>query len=441
MKKKRFLSLIGIVVIFSLLTSCTPGTASPGELGTNKLRLSDFVGVWTEEENQVYYRFTPNSLYYRYNELGEVVEKGEVAFNGETFVLTDGEGRVSRLKAKNRDGFVDADQKKFTRTDSPSSLISSQEYQQFFNLWYEDGNLEGNVLIIAQPDVWLLQTPTEKVLAKGSFFAYADEEEYLYLYEMETGDYYARLRLSEDGLTFEKTVEDRHLTTRFSTEENAIVRYLYFKDKGISCNYYTGSGSRLLRNGGAVYNDSHDYKKMPVNCRIDLKDDHINEQGLRELDIVLTYEFDRDNLPTLSGNRIYNSVHFTQCDYYTGEIFSMDNSSGNEYVSCSWITEHDAIEYKVECDFSSRWEYPQYQDVFVRWSGTYHLTMPADYDGFVICLRPVYNSYSAQIASPIQPQEGTLLLEELGEDVEKSIICRIEAFDLPDTIKLLNTAE
>ena len=50
------------------------------------------------------------------------------------------------------------------------------------------------------------------------------------------------------------------------------------------------------------------------------------------------------------------------------------------------------------------------------------------YDGFVICLRPVFNSYSAQVSASIQPQEGTLMMEDIGDDVSKSIFCRIEKY-------------
>ncbi len=425
MKKIISLALCQIFLLLCLC-SCLNSGSTPVDPVANRLRLSNFVGVWTNESESRYYRFTTNNLWYCYNVSGEVERNGELDFDGQTFTLTDQKGETVLLTAQDEVQFFDENNEAFRRTDSPSSLMSSEQYGFYFDRWFEEGNLEGNVLSIAEPDVWVLKNSQEKTIAEGRFYAYAGEEENLYLYDGKTGSFFARLLYSEDGLVAEKQQDNRVEKTIYRTEENSTVRHFYFKEKEIDCDYFVGDGTRLLRNGGAVYNDAHDYKKMPVSCQIDITEDKIDQDGQRQLNVVVIYEFKRKDLPAISGSRIYNSVRFSQYDYYTGELFYLDDSTGNENLTSQWETEHDGQSYTIQCDFSSKWDYSSQEEVFVRWQGTYQLTMPRDYDGFVICLRPVFNSYSAQITSSVPPQEGTLLMEDLGEDVSRSIFCRIE---------------
>jgi hypothetical protein len=233
------------------------------------------------------------------------------------------------------------------------------------------------------------------------------------------------LSVHEKGVLLQTHRDDNVIKTVFSTKENSTDRYFYFKEKGVDCDYLIGSGDRLLRNGAAAYNDAHDYKKMPVTCRIEIVDDVIDENGFRAVKVCITYDFYRRDLPILAGSRIYNSVRFSQYDYYTGQLFYMDDSTGDAELVCNWQTEHDGKLFDIQCSFSSNWEYSPSDEIAVRFCGTYDLVIPQDYDGFVFCLRPVFNSYSAQVSASISPEDGTLMLEDLGEDVKKSIFARL----------------
>ncbi len=422
---KRFLCLIlALFLCSALLFSCQPNTPQ-GTAGSSALRLSDFVGVWTNDANDLYYRFTASGLWYRYNSDGEVESKGDVSFDGSIFTLIDENGSTHYLNCSDQSSFLDSEKVSFHRTDSPSSLVSASGYEDYFNTWLEDANTLGNRLVIGEPDRWSYTDPNGKVLSEGSFYAYANEEENLYLHLEESGDFYATLSLTEKCLIFQRHIEDRVIQTEFATEENSKPRSFYFKEKGIEINYYLGEGPRLLRNGGAAFNEAHDYKKMPVICSIKSVQDLVSN-GQRQVEIVVNYEFKKSDMPSLNGSKIYNSVRFSQYDYYTGELFYLDDSTGTEHLQSRWVTEHDGQSYQIRCDFTSYWDYPNNDDVMVRWNGTYRLVFPEDYDGFVICLRPVFNSYSAQVSGSITPQEGTLLLEDLGEDVDKALYCRIE---------------
>jgi len=426
MKRIVLFSLI-LAICLTSFSSCRYQVVTPGVQGQERLRLSSYVGVWTNEEKDRYYRFTPESLWFCYNENGQVENKGDVDFDGKTFTLNVDSGESLSLTVKNN-GFLDEEGKLFHRTESPSSLISSAEYEAYFTDWYEEANLNGNVLTISEPDSWILKNPDGNVLSEGNFFAYVDETDYLYLYHKDDRSYYARLTLNDQTLAFEQPLEDRSVQTLFSTVENATDRYFYFKDKGVSCDYALGDGMRLLRNGGAAYNEVHDYKRMPVTCEISTVRDDLNDEGFRELEILVTYKFKHTDLPYLSGGIVYNSVRFSQYDYYTGEVLYLDDSTGNEDLTSTWVTSHDDVNYEIRCDFSSQWVYANSNEILATWYGTYKLVMPAEYDGFVICLRPVYNSYSAQISSSVTPEAGTLMMEDIGEDVDKAIFCRIPKF-------------
>jgi len=428
---KRFNILLMILLMMSFcFFACVSQSESFQNPEGNRLRLSNFVGVWTDDEKTQYYRFTPNSLWYYYNSEGEVMGNGEVTFDGKSFTLSDETTKIdSKLNAVSKDLITNDKGNSFRRTDSPSSLISSEKYEDFFTRWYEDGNLKGNILSISAPDMWTYIDNEGKFIVGGDFYAYAGEEEALYLYTEGSGDYFARLHITENGLLMEETVVDRVVSTEYKTQENSTERSFYFKEKGVTCNYFIGSGPTLLRNGGAAFNDAHDYKRMPVSCRIDLISDQVDEGGSRQMEVLVTYDFHRMNLPILSGTRVYNSVRFSQYDYYTGKLFYLDDSTGNENLSSTWQTEVDGAVYEISCEFSSEWEYSGGEDIFATWRGVYKLTMPQEYDGFVVCLRPVYNSYSSQISASISPEEGTLLLEDLGDDIEKAIFCRLEKFD------------
>lgn len=426
MKRLLVFCLI-LAMCLPTLFACHYEVTSPVVPGRDRLRLSAFVGVWTNEDMDRYYRFTPESLWFYYNANGQVENKGDVDFDGEIFTLNADSGEKLILTAKN-DGFLDEEKTLFHRTDSPSSLISSAEYEAYFTDWYEEANLNGNVLTISEPDSWVLKDPEGSILSEGNFIAYVDETDYLYLYHKEDRSYYARLTVTDQGMILEQPLEDRLVQTLFSTVENATDRYFYFKDKGVSCDYALGSGMRLLRNGGAAYNEAHDYKRMPVTCEIATVRDELNAEGLRELEILVTYQFKHTDLPYLAGGIVYNSVRFSQYDYYTGEVLYLDDSTGDENLSSTWVTSHDEIDFEIRCDFSSQWVYSNSKEILATWYGTYKLVMPADYDGFVICLRPVYNSYSAQISSSVTPEVGTLMMEDIGEDVDKAIFCRIPKF-------------
>lgn len=439
--KKIKLLLLSLMLLVLCLTGCVSQSESFQDPEADRLRLSNFVGVWTDADKTQYYRFTPNSFWYYYNVDGEVIGNGEVSFDGKVFTLSSTEAEKDiKLNALSKDLISGENGESFRRTDSPSSLISSQKYESFFTYWYEDGNLNGNVLSISAPDIWTCTDKNGDFINGGDFYAYAGEEEALYLYDGETDDYYARLFITDNGLLMEQNIADRVINTEYKTKENSKERSFYFKEKGISCNYFIGSGATLLRNGGAAFNDAHDYKRMPVSCRIDLISDQIDGTGIRRMEVAVTYDFHRMNLPILSGTRIYNSVRFSQYDYYTGKLFYLDDSTGNENLSSTWVTEIEGVSYNVSCEFSSQWEYTGGEDVFASWHGVYHLTVPEDYDGFVICLRPVYNSYSSQISASISPEEGTLLLEDLGDDVDKAIFCRLEKYD-PTLIEKPNEPE
>ena len=422
---KRFVCLLlTVLLIMVSLASCEPEVAP---VTKNLLRLSDFVGVWTNTEESVYYRFTPTSLWFRYNRNGEVDGRGDLVFDGESFCLTDRVGSSITLFAVDKSEFKDRNSVSFFRTDSVSSLISAEGYEAYFNEWYEDGNLMGNVISVQDPETWIYRTQDGNIIAEGNFYAYEGDEENLYLYEKDSGDFFAYLSQFEDGVLFHRNKENGKIRTiSFETKENSSKKSFYFKDKQLEINYEFEDGSRLLRNGGAAYNDAHDYKKMPVTCRIEKTDDKLLENNLREVTVSVIYEFRESDLPKLSGNTIYNSVRFSQYDYYTGQLFYMDDSTGTQFLTQTWTTERDGKSYSIQCNFSSQWEYPKGEEVVVRFCGVYRLTMPEDYDGFVICLRPVFNSYSSQVSASITPQEGTLALEDLGEDSEQCIFCRIE---------------
>ena len=426
---KRIACLILVVLLFCpLIASCDRGgtpTVLPWE---ERPRLSAYVGVWTNAEESRYYRFTPESRWYCYNVNGQVEADGSVSFDGKTFTLAVSDDSEPMILTVQGESLVDGSDVLYHRTDSPSSLISSAEYGVYFSDWFEESDLSGNVLTILEPDTWQMKDPAGTVLAEGSFYAYANEPEHLYLYSKDSDNYYARLSFSDPDVILERQEEDRVDETVYSSRDNSRERMIYFREKGVSCDYQAGSGYRLLRNGGAAYNDAHDYKKMPVTCRIDVVLDRLLEDGTREMEILVVYDFKRTDLPYLSGGVFYNSVRFSQYDYYTGELFYLDDSTGKEDIPTTWVTTHDDEEYRIDCLFSSQWQYSGSDEILARWQGTYRLVIPADYDGFVICLRPVFNSYAAQVSSSAKPMEGTLMTEDVGDDVKKSVFCRIPRF-------------
>ncbi len=422
--KRLFAFAFSLLLVLLSVFGCVP-TETPGQnVQEKRYRLSDFVGVWTDAEKSEYYRFTASGTWYCYNQSGEVLDHGAVELDQEQLTLS-GEKKTEVLLVNGQDSIQKDGGIVFSRTESPESLISSQMYEHYFTSWYEESNLLGNVLTVSEPDFWKLNDPNGVTIKEGVIYAYAGEEEVLYLYEKETGDFYGMLSEHEKGILLQTHRDDGVFKTVFSTEDHSTNRYFYFKEKEVLCDYLIGSGDRLLRNGAAAYNDAHDYKKMPVTCRIEIVDDVVDENGLRAVKVSIIYDFYRRDLPILAGNRIYNSVRFSQYDYYTGQLFYMDDSTGDEELVCNWQTEHDGKQFDIQCSFSSNWEYSPSEEIAVRFCGTYDLVIPQDYDGFVFCLRPVYNSYSAQVSASISPEEGTLMLEDLGEDVSKSIFARL----------------
>lgn len=426
--KKTLAMLLGMILLATALASCNRDSVPTTDAGVSeKVHLSDLVGVWTDGTGDTLYRFTPTGLWYQYNGQGEVSGKGTVSFDGETLTLRwDETGEETALSVKGTEEILE-DSASFRRTEAQSSLSDLEEFAPYFTQWHENGDLEGKILTISEPDSWRYLSPKGAILAQGYFNVFIEEENTPYLFTSDD-EFYATVSLTEEGLSMDRFVRGETVTTPFFTEENSSVVYSYFKEKEIEINYELGDGARLLRNGGAAYNDQRDYKRMSVNCIISAHD-LILDGDQAEFDLVVQYTFRKSDLPAMTG-RIYNTVRFSQYDYYSGEIFTMPDSTGNEALSCEWITICNGNEIGINCEFSSDWEYPKGDEILVHWVGTYHLTMPRDYDGLVICLRPVFNSYSAQISAESVLQEDTLALEDLGEDVGKSIYCRIDVDEI-----------
>jgi len=427
--KRILLFVVALFLLLTNITACSPVEIPSGNSQSTH-RLSDFVGVWTDTETTNYYRFTQIGTWFCYNLTGEVVDQGSVRLESNRLVLTGKNEKITTFTLdESKERLLNESQTVYRRTDSPASLISSKNYENYFDIWYEDANLNGNVLHIYEPAVWEWKRPDGTVISSGDFFAYAGEEENLYLFDSEENSFFGIVYLTDDGIEIRRVMENERVSINsFAVKDRSTEKKFYFKEKDIDINYYFGEGKRLLRNGGAAFNDAHDYKKMPVNCAIDLQSDYLDTSGNRQLVVVVTYEFLEKDMPSLSGGVIYNTVRYSQYDYYTGELFYLDDSTGTEHLSATWTTMHDDTAYTIRCDFTSRWEYPKNEDALVRFKGEYRLTIPKNYDGFVICLRPVFNSYSAQVSASITPQKGTLLLEDLGDDVDKSIFCRVEKY-------------
>ena len=91
------------------------------------------------------------------------------------FSLSSEEAEAIYLYVGGNDTIKNADGVIFSRVESPSSLISSQQYEAFFETWYEESNLIGNTLVISEPDVWQYNDAKGKLLAEGNFYAYAGE--------------------------------------------------------------------------------------------------------------------------------------------------------------------------------------------------------------------------------------------------------------------------
>jgi len=424
--KRPILIIITVLLVLSSLCGCENEVIQASFPSEKKLQMSDLVGVWKNQKDNLMYRFTPSGNWFCYDSEGKVLSTGKSVLKGDQLTVTDSQERNVVFTWKEKGRFYDEQGNTFIRSEIPNSLLSSGEYKKYLNQWYEEGNLNGDVLTITSPDLWSVSSSSGKVLQEGSVYAYAGEEEYLYLHEKSDGDFVARLYFDGQTLMCETYSQNLVIRTAFDSKENSQNNEIYFLKKNVRCNYTINSGYHLLRGGGAVYNEDHDYKKMPVSCSISLVEDTVNENGLRQVKVDIEYRFFRRDFPILSGNRYFSSVLFSQYDYYTGKLFYLDDSIGNDNQGIIWSTEYGGKEYEIQCRFSSKWEYtPDSENVVVSFRGTYDLTLPADYNGFVFCLRPVYNSYSQQVSASISPQEGTLMMEDLGGDAEKAIFCRL----------------
>lgn len=417
--------LLALVMVMMALSGCMLSCQSqPGKTEEPPVywRLADFVGVWADENKDSFYRFNSNWKWFRYNAEGVVEENGEMEFDGSIFTLSASDALVHTLKTFGNNFFSDENGVSYFRTDSPATLYASSEYSEYFQTWFEDGDLMGNRLKLAEDEEWALWDFDNTVLSSGTYCAYADEEDTIYLY-WQDDVFYGTLHIAETSLYLTRLNKSTPVLTRFETEENSVVRYAYFRDKKIECNYEAGSGSKLLRNGGAVYNSEKEYKRMSVNASIDLVSDKV-EEGERELEVSVRYVFKRSDMPAMRGT-IYNAVQFAQYDYYSGRVLYMDTDNG--YYEWTVGTEEEPL--LIRCEFSSVWEMPESDEMLTVWVGTYRLTMPEEYDGFVIGCKPVYPSYAAQVSSSTTPAEDTLALEDLGEDVKKCLLCRIGKFN------------
>ncbi|MBP5288793.1 MAG: hypothetical protein J6Z79_02855 [Clostridia bacterium] len=439
---KRFVSFVICLVLLSLsLLSCERGNASITNEKSDLIQLSQLVGVWADYNDRALYRFSPVGGWYRYTEEGEVDAKGTLSLEGDTLKLTsDSSEDPIYLTVENKDHLMDEENGSLHRVDAQFALSKADDFKPYFTTWYEEGDLEGNTLKIAAASRWTYADPDGKEIEEGTFTVFSEEENTPYLFT-DKEEFYATLSLSETGLILKRFVRGAETETVFCLEENSTAVYAYFKDKKIDINYELGSGPRLLRNGGAAYNDQRDYKRMSVNCGMDLEN-YREENERAYVDLVVQYTFRKSDLPAMTG-RIYNAVRFAQYDYYTGKIFTMNDSTGDEVIECVWDTEYNGESCRIECAFSSAWEYVGSEEVLVKWVGTYRLAMPASYDGLVICLRPVYNSYSAQMNTEQGISQDMLALDDLGEDAEKCLLCRIRPGEIsvPDSINANDAPE
>lgn len=246
----------------------------------------------------------------------------------------------------------------------------------------------------------------ETVTAEGR---YDMEDDKALLYD-EADALYQTLTLREDMLLD----QDGGELVYFSESLEGLVPYFLLYH--IERNYTAGDDPVAIDNGAAQYKEGGAYHPLPAYGSV--KVTAVREEGdWREIDFVATEEIHASDLPSADASAEY----LTACglyDYYTGARLEMTASEDVLQSTTYWTITFREASYDIQVIYQYEWK----EDNATAYR-RYTVKMPLSYDGLVVILHPLDDTYT-------EYQDGDtglsgVDLDKLGDRIQNSVICRL----------------
>lgn len=245
----------------------------------------------------------------------------------------------------------------------------------------------------------------ETVTAEGR---YDVEDSKALLYD-ETGALYQTLTIAQDMLLD----QDGGELAYFSESLEGLVPY--FLLYRIERNYTAGDDPATLDNGAALYQEGGAYQTLPAYASVQVTDVR-EENGWREIDFVAAEEISAPDRPADTSAK-----YLTACglyDYYTGARLGMNIPEDVLQSTAYWTVTFREASYDIQVTYQYEWK-EENKTAYRR----YTVKMPLSYDGLVVILHPLNDTYT-------EYQDGDTGLngadlDKLGDRIQKSVICRL----------------
>lgn len=249
----------------------------------------------------------------------------------------------------------------------------------------------------------------ETVAAEGR---YDVEDNKALLYD-ETGALYRSLTIAEDML-FD---QDGGELAYFSESLEGLVPYFLLYH--IERNYTAGDDPAMIDNGAALYKEGGAYQPLPAYASVQVTDVR-EENGRREIDFVAAEEISASDRSADTS-----AEYLTACglyDYYTGARLGMNIPEDVLQSTAHWTITFREASYDIQVTYQYEWKAPSGKDNAAAYR-RYTVKMPLSYDGLVVILHPLCDTYT-------EYQDGDtglngVDLDKLGDRIQKSVICRL----------------
>lgn len=181
----------------------------------------------------------------------------------------------------------------------------------------------------------------------------------------------------------------------------------------------------VLYDGAYTYSTPDDYYLRPLSVEVEKTADDVQD-GRRILEVTATFLFFSADEQALSGLNIYRGFQLDLFDAYSGKVFSIGERGMDTQTLDEWTLAWNGGTEEISCICRNNTTFDVNEDTCEQVVMTFQLELPADYDGFMLCVLPAQKSY-AEATTGTDPARNKLpILEAAGDAVYDALLYRID---------------
>lgn len=213
---------------------------------------------------------------------------------------------------------------------------------------------------------------------------------------------------------------------RWSASEDSAVQETYLEANLSDVPVFTpGSEAQVLQDGAYTYSTQDDFYLRPLSVEVEKTADDVQD-GRRILEVTATFLFFSADEQALSGLNIYRGFQLDLFDAYSGKVFSIGERGMDTQSLDEWTLSWNGGTEEISCICRNNTTFDVNEDTCEQVVMTFQLELPADYDGFMLCVLPAQKSYAEATADTDPARNKLPILEAAGDAVYDALLYRID---------------